>query len=198
MVGRELEEMKKIASQYPAQALAVKCDLMQDLALIDLKTAVKDKFGGLDILINCAGVILAGDLESTKPQEFDLMMDTNMRTPFILMQIFMNDLKESKGCVVNVSSDKGSRAEPGLISYCMSKAGLDMLTKGAAVELATFGVRVNGVAPSFVDTNLYRAAGLSESEYDALKIRAASNIPMNRISTASQVAKAIIFITSEQ
>lgn len=98
---------------------------------------------------------------------------------------------------MNVSSDKGSRPEPGLISYCMSKAGLEMLTKSAAIELAPIGIRVNAVAPSFVDTNLYRAAGLSEIEYDALKIRAANNIPMARIGTASQVAKAIIFITSE-
>ena len=79
----------------------------------------------------------------------------------------------------------------------MSKAGLEMLTKSAAIELAPIGIRVNAVAPSFVDTNLYRAAGLSEIEYDALKIRAANNIPMARIGTASQVAKAIIFITSE-
>ena len=124
-------------------------------------------------------------------------MDTNLRTPFILTQIFLDDLRLSKGCVVNVSSDKGSRPEPGMISYCMSKSGLEMLTKGAAIELATFGVRVNAVAPSFVDTNLYRAAGLTEVEYDALKKRAAANIPMNRISTPSQVAKAIIFLTSE-
>ena len=124
-------------------------------------------------------------------------MDINLRTPFILTQIFLDDLRQSRGCVINVSSDKGSRPEPGMISYCMSKNGLEMLTKGAAIELATFGVRVNAVAPSFVDTNLYRAAGLSEAEYDALKKRAAANIPMARIGTSSQVAKAIIYLTSE-
>ena len=84
-----------------------------------------------------------------------------------------------------------------MISYCMSKAGLEMLTKSAAMELSPFGVRVNAVAPSFVDTNLYRNAGLSQIEYDALKKRAAANIPMNAISSPSQIAKAIIFLTSE-
>ena len=67
MVGRELPVIDEIAKQYPAQALAIQCDLTEDMALIDLKTAVKDKFGGLDILINCAGVILPGDIETTKP-----------------------------------------------------------------------------------------------------------------------------------
>lgn len=82
---------------------------------------------------------------------------------------------------MNVSCDKGSRPEPGLISYCMSKAGIEMLTKSTAMELAPFGIRVNAVAPSFVDTNLYRASGMSEPELDALKIRATNNIPMARI-----------------
>ena len=80
----------------------------------------------------------------------------------------------------------------------MSKAGLEMLTQSSAMELAPFGIRVNAVAPSFVDTNLYRAAGLTEPEIDALKIRAADNIPMARISNSIEVAKSIIFLTSEQ
>ena len=125
------------------------------------------------------------------------MIDINLRTPFLLMQSFNEYLKQSRGCVINVSCDKGSRPEPGLISYCMSKAGLEMLTKSAAVELAPFGIRVNAVAPSFVETNLYRAAGMTEPELDALKIRAGNNIPMNRVGNATEVAKAIIFLTSE-
>lgn len=63
----------------------MQCDLQEDRALLDLKTAIKDKFGGLDILVNCAGIILPGDIESTTPQEFDSMTDINLRTPFILM-----------------------------------------------------------------------------------------------------------------
>ena len=107
-------------------------------------------------------------------------------------------LRKSKGCVINVSCDKGSRPEPGLIGYCMSKAGIEMLTKSSAMELAPFGIRVNAVAPSFIDTNLYRVAGMTELELDALKIRATKNIPMNRVSTTAEVAKTIIFLTSEQ
>ena len=72
-----------------------------------------------------------------------------------------------------------------------------MLTKSAAMELAPFGIRVNAVAPSFIESNLYRAAGMTEPELDALKIRAGNNIPMNRVGNATEVAKAIIFLTSE-
>ena len=72
-----------------------------------------------------------------------------------------------------------------------------MLTKSAAMELAPFGIRVNSVAPSFIESNLYRAAGMTEPELDALKIRAGNNIPMNRVGNVTEVAKAIIFLTSE-
>lgn len=80
----------------------------------------------------------------------------------------------------------------------MSKAGVDMLTKSLALEVAPFGIRVNAVAPAMVDTNLYRYASLSEVEYAELKKRAASNTPLKKIATDEEVAKAVIYLTSEK
>lgn len=107
-------------------------------------------------------------------------------------------MKKSKGVIINVSSEKGTRPEPGVLGFCMTKCGLEMLTKCSALELAPFGVRVNAVAPCMVDTNLYRYAGYSEAENDALKKRAAANIPAQRIARDEEVAKAIIYLTSEK
>ncbi len=80
----------------------------------------------------------------------------------------------------------------------MSKAGLEMLTKTAALELAPYGVRVNAVAPTIVNTNLYRFAGYNEAENQALIARAEKNIPMARIARDEEVAKAVIYLTSEK
>ena len=80
----------------------------------------------------------------------------------------------------------------------MTKAGLEMFTKCTALELAPLGIRVNSVSPSTIDTNLYRYTGISELEYNAFKKRAASVIPMQRNGTAEEVARAIIFLTSEK
>lgn len=80
----------------------------------------------------------------------------------------------------------------------MVKAGLEMLTKSLAMELAPFGIRFNAVAPSFVETNLYRFTGMSEPELDSLKKRVTLNMPMQRVATTSEVAKAIIFLSSEK
>jgi 3-oxoacyl-[acyl-carrier protein] reductase len=84
-----------------------------------------------------------------------------------------------------------------MIGYCMTKAGLDMFTKSAAMELAPFGIRVNAVAPGFTDTNLYRYSGIAEAEYQNLKIRAAKNIPTHKVSKDFEIAKSIIYLTSE-
>ena len=79
---------------------------------------------------------------------------------------------------MNVSSSYGSRPNAGTIGYCMTKAGLEMLTKCTALELAPLGIRVNAVSPSTIDTNLYRYTGITELEYNAFKKRAGSCIPL--------------------
>lgn len=116
----------------------------------------------------------------------------------MLTNFFLEFLKQSKGCVINVSCDKGSRPEAGLVGYSMCKAGVEMFTKSCALELAPFGIRVNAVAPSFVSSNLYRVTGMNEPELDSLTNRVIKNIPMGRVGTSPEVAKAIIFLTSEQ
>jgi len=82
-----------------------------------------------------------------------------------MILIFHKYLEISKGVIINVSCQQGGQPNPGTIGYCMTKAGLEMLTKAAALELAPLGIRVNAVQPATVDTNLYRYTGMSESEY---------------------------------
>ena len=131
-----------------------------------------EKFGKIDILINCAGVIFAGDVEQTFPQDYDFLVDVNLRTPMMLIKFFSQFLKKERGVIINVSCEKGNRPEPGAMGYCMTKAGLEMLTKTTALELAPYGVRVNAVSPCMIDTNLYRYAGYTDEENSALHARA--------------------------
>ena len=92
--------------------------------------------------------------------------------------LFHKYLENSKGCIVNVSCHYGGRPNMGTIGYCMTKAGLEMLTKSSAVELAPLGIRVNAVQAATIDTNLYRYTGMTENEYQNFKKRASSNIPL--------------------
>ena len=84
----------------------------------------------------------------------------------------------SKGCIVNISCTQGSRPNAGTIGYCMTKAGLEMLTKSSALELAPLGIRVNAVAPTTIDTNLFRYTGMTEQEYQNFKKRSGNNVPL--------------------
>lgn len=90
-------------------------------------------------------------------------------------------LKASQGCIINVCCNKGSRPEPGMITHCMTKAGLEMLTKSSAIELAPLGVRVNGVSPATTKTNFYLYAGLNKASNDSFQARSAKNVPMQRL-----------------
>lgn len=198
LVARDIEELSIIAEQFPGQALAAQVDLTSDVNLADLKDAVIEKYGGIDILINCAGSIFSGDLSTTHPQDYDHLLDINMRAPFILFKVFRDYLIASKGCIINVTSDKGSRPEAGQLAYCMAKAGLEMMTKALAAEAKFYGIRVNSVAPSAIDSNFYRYTGLSDHECAALNKRIQKNIPMGRIADCTEVAKSVIFLTGHE
>lgn len=202
LIGRDLDSLNELGKQFPSQALAVQCDLCMDISQHDMCSAVLKYLGGrkneIDILINCAGVIFDGDVENTYPQDHDFIVDINLRTAFNLTNLLIPFIEKAKGCIVNVSSCFGSRAQAGTVSYCMSKAGVEMLTKCCALELAPNGVRVNAVAPGTTDTNFLRYAGYTEGDYESFKSRVAPHIPLQRIATPDEIAKAIIFLCSEK
>jgi NAD(P)-dependent dehydrogenase (short-subunit alcohol dehydrogenase family) len=198
LVGRDIETLTKIGEQFPSQSLVIQCDLGIDLQQYEMALSVIEKLGGLDILINAAGLIFDGDILSTFPQDYDYLMDINLRCAFHMTLIFQKYLELSRGCIINVSCSLGTRPNAGTIGYCMTKAGLEMLTKCSALELAPLGIRVNAVSPATIDTNLYRYTGMTEQEYQNFKSRAAKNIPLQRIATVEDVAKAVIFLSSEQ
>src|SRR5262249_29987301 len=131
-----------------------------------VRTAV-DAFGGIDVLVNAAGIIATGTLDATTDELWDSMMAINLRAPFRLMRAASPHLAARKGAVVNVSSVNGLRSFPGVLAYCVSKAGVDHLTRCAAIELAPMGVRVNAVNPGVTVTNLHRRSGMDEKQYAA-------------------------------
>ena len=198
LCGRDLETLKKIGSKFPNQASAINIDLSDDLLLFDLKSTIIEVLqGSLDVLINCAGVQFDGDLEKTFPQDYDYTLDVNLRAPFILTKSLLKFFNPDSS-IVNVSCLAGSRPQNNLTGYCMSKAGFEMLTKFSAAEFASSGLRVNGVSACPVDTNSKRYVGVSETEYDNYKTRVSSNIPLGRMASPDEVAKAIIFLCSKR
>ena len=142
-------------------------------------------------------MVIGGDLLNIAPADHDLLMDVNLRAPYIMINFFQDMLIAAGGAVINVSCIKGSRPQPGLISYCMAKAGLEMMTKSVALELARFGVRVNSVSASMMNTNFLKKAGLNDYDnFSVLKKEIETN-PSNRIVRIEEVCQAIIHLTSQ-
>jgi NAD(P)-dependent dehydrogenase (short-subunit alcohol dehydrogenase family) len=160
--------------------------------------AATETYGGVDVLVNAAGVIATGTLEATSDETWDAMMAVNMRAPFRLMRAAASSLVERKGNVVNASSVNGLRSFPGVLAYCVSKAGVDHLTRCAAIEMAPRGVRVNAVNPGVTVTNLHRRSGMDESKYAAFLERSKETHPLGRPGEAGEVAALILFLASDR
>src|SRR5207245_472876 len=112
-----------------------------------------------------AGHISSGTIENTSMSAWDAMMNVNLSAVFHLMQLCVPHLIKTKGNIINVSSVTGLRSFPGVLAYCVSKAGVDQLTRCAALELAPKGVRVNAVNPGVVVTEIHKRGGMADEDY---------------------------------
>jgi NAD(P)-dependent dehydrogenase (short-subunit alcohol dehydrogenase family) len=153
-------------------------------------------FGGLDVLVNAAGIIASGPVDATSDELWDRMFAINVRAPFRLIRAAWDALVARRGSVVNISSVAGLRAFPGLAAYCVSKSAVDQLTRVAALDLAPHGVRVNAVNPGVVVTNLHRRGGMDDAKYAAFVEHSRSTHPLGRTGTPEEVADLIAYLAS--
>jgi len=198
-VGRDLAALRVVCDDVVARggvALPFAADVTADEAPKHIVAEALKQFGRIDVLVNAAGIIASGTVESTTDDAWDVMMSVNVRAPFRLLREAAAELTRTKGAVVNVSSVTGTRAFPGVLAYCVSKSAVDQLTRCAALEMAAAGVRVNAVNPGVVVTNLHRRGGMDEEKYAAFLEHAKATHPMGRPGTPEEIAELIYFLTS--
>ena len=167
--------------------------------LADCRQALQqviEKWAGLDVLVNSAGIYVEGAIEDMTEAEIATVLDINVKGTYYLSQAAVPYLKESRGNLVNVASDAGVHGNYYCSLYCASKGAVVMFTKALALELAGFGVRVNAIAPGDILTPLTEAQlQASPNREDALQ-EMASVYPLGRIGTAEEAASAIKFLAS--
>jgi len=156
-----------------------------------------DHFGRLDVLVNNAGILVGGGIETCSVEDFDKQMNVNVRSVFMLTKLAVAHLLKTKGNIVNVSSVAGLRSFPNLVAYCTSKAAIDQLTKCIALDLGERGVRVNAVNPGVIVTDIHRRAGMSEKEYAEFLEKCKQTHILGRPGTVDEVAKAVAFLASD-
>jgi len=199
-IGRDqaaLDQVRNEITLAGGQALPIAADVTHPDEMRDAVDQTITSFGRLDVLVNAAGHISTGTIEDTTLAAWDAMMNVNLRAGFHLMQLCAPHLAESNGNIVNVSSVTGLRSFPGVLAYCVSKAGLDQLTRCAALELAPKGVRVNAVNPGVIVTEIHRRGGMSDEAYETFLEHSKTTHPLGRVGQASEVAELVFYLASE-
>jgi meso-butanediol dehydrogenase/(S,S)-butanediol dehydrogenase/diacetyl reductase len=195
----------RLAREDTARFVPIPMDVTDDASVVSGVATAAERLGGLDTLVNSAGVFQFRALERIATTEWDRILDVNLRGTFLVMREAMPHLKASgRGRVVNISSDAGKTGFALLAAYCASKFGVVGLTQAVAVEVAPFGVRVNAVCPGTVaETGMGRVVieqkielGYGKSPEEIVQ-RGGASFPLGRIGTVSDVVEAIMFLVSE-
>jgi len=200
-IGRSQDALAKIAQEIEelgARVLAIQADLSLEDETARVVSKTVAEFGRIDVLVNAAGHISSGTIENTPSEAWDAMLNINLRAVFLLMQKALPSIIQRRGNIVNVSSVTGLRAFPGVLAYCVSKAGLDQLTRCAALELAAKGVRVNAVNPGVVVTEIHKRGGMSEEQYAAFLEHSKQTHPLGRVGQAGEIAELVLFLASDR
>jgi 3-oxoacyl-[acyl-carrier protein] reductase len=196
LVDVEKEKLETLQEQIRGQgseALALSCDVSKAFQVKQMVDHVKRTYGRIDILVNNAGIIRRGTIESVTEEDWDRVMEVNLKGPFNCSKAVVETMKgQGYGRIVNVSSIAGKMGDitsaPG---YGPSKAGLDALTKTLARQLAAYGIHVNGVAPHAIETEM-------SAEWPPEKRKAIVDaIPLKRLGKPEDVAEAVLFLASD-
>ena len=182
LAGSLIDELKK----YGVKVLAFKVDVRDFDKVQKMKNTVLDKFGTVDILVNNAGIIKDVSLAMMSQEDWDSVLDSNLKGVFNITKAFIfTFMKQKSGNIINISSLSGIIGMPGQTNYSASKGGIISFTKSLAKEVAAFNVRVNAVAPGFIETDM--VANLDHGKILDL-------IPMKRFGKPEEVAELVNFL----
>ncbi len=175
------------------RTLALQANVADGQAVAAMVKQGLHEFGRIDILVNNAGITRDGLLMRMKDDEWDQVLDINLKGAFLCIRALVRPMmKQRSGRIINIASIVGAMGNAGQANYVASKAGLIGLTKSVARELASRGVTCNAVAPGFIDTAMTQALS------DDVKEKLLAQIPMARLGSATDVAQAVGFLASEE
>jgi NAD(P)-dependent dehydrogenase (short-subunit alcohol dehydrogenase family) len=191
MVDETIAEIRALQSPSQDDVLAVQADIRSSKEVLAMFEKVIATFGSLDLLVNNAGVQSWKHLLEVTEEEWDLVVDTNLKGCFLCTQQAARHMKDhGGGSIVNLGSGCNKLAFPSLVAYTASKGGIEMFTKEAAVELGQYGIRVNCIAPGSIESERTRK---EDPDYAGTWSKLT---PLGRVGTAADIAPTVVFLAS--
>lgn len=196
IVDLNVDAVVDLEKEYPNELDAIAVDVRETDSAAQACDHVAEKWGQIDLLVNCAGVNRHSPFEELSLDDWQFVMDVNLTGTFLFMKAAARHmLAAGIGSIVNLSSIAGARGVPDRAAYAATKAAVDSITKSAAVGWAARGVRVNAIAPGFTETPLVR----KYTDSGALDINHLLNTtPMRRLASPDEIAAAIVFMGSNE
>ena len=189
---RAAETVKEI-EEAGGKALAIRCNVADFTACKDMIDGIIKEQGRLDILVNNAGITRDGLLMKMSEEDFDSVMDTNLKGAFnCIRHAARQMIKQKSGRIISISSVSGVLGNAGQANYSASKAGIIGLTKATAREVASRGITVNAIAPGFITTDM------TEVLSEAVKTSVTETIPMKKFGKPEDIAQTALFLASEE
>lgn len=190
---KEALEVENEIKSMGVDVISVKADISKLNEVENLINTAKEKFGCIDIMVNNAGITKDNLILRMKEEEFDSVIDVNLKGVFnCLKSITPVMVRQKHGKIINISSVVGISGNAGQVNYAASKAGIIGMTKSLAKEIGSRGVNVNAVAPGFIDTEMTQCLG------DKVKEEAKKNIPLKRFGQADDVADVVAFLAGSE
>ncbi len=187
-VNNAIDLLKKENSEYEVSGYYPDLTNLDDVSKVFEE--VKNKYGKIDILVNNAGVSSSVPFESYTMEEYDRVVNTNIKSVFVCSKAALSYLKETKGTIINTSSMVSLHGQPAGVMYPASKFAVNGITKSLSRELAPYGIRVNAVAPGVTETDMVK--NLPKEMIEPL----VKTIPLGRMGTTTDVANAFLYLAS--
>ena len=197
ITGRSQKTLDAAAKGLGSNALAFNADVLDSKARDVLFATIKEKFGHLDIVFANAGVGHGGAIEETSEATFDEALRTNVTGAFLTIQAALPLLQAGASIILNGSVAPIVGFPPGAGFYAASKGGIHAMSRSMAAELAPRGIRINVVVPGFIQTPLWGRGPLPADVVTALTKRLLGSVPLDRWGQAEEVAKAVLFLASD-
>lgn len=191
-------QAQRLGEHAVFQPLDVTRDEQWDAAL----DAIERRWGGVDVLVNNAGIALMGDIESTTPEQWQRTLEVNLSAVMLGTRKAVARMKGQGGAIVNMASIEGLIGEPLALAYNAAKGGVRLFSKSAAIHCARagYGIRINCVCPGFIDTEMVRGAvgGLGAEAAEQFHQALMARVPMGRLGHAREIANAVLFAASDE